>query len=150
MHRWPAGTPGRKQPDIERIWQWWYGRERFRSATFSWWRSGPSFHQRAGRAESTPRPDALDWPPLGSLWRTDPGLQENGKCDQISQWLNSLEDLSIKKATPFTQLECTGQSSDDSDRVGRVCAELVKRREESVSFVLQLNTGDKNYFSQTS
>lgn len=36
------------------------------------------------------------------------------------------------------QFERSGQSSDDSDRVGGVCAELVQRREESVPLVFQL------------
>lgn len=39
---------------------------------------------------------------------------------------------------PFTQFESSGQSSNDSDGVGGVCAELVQRGEESISLVLQL------------
>lgn len=39
-----------------------------------------------------------------------------------------------------TQFESSSQSSDDSDGVGGVCAELVQWGEESIPFVLQLGT----------
>lgn len=43
----------------------------------------------------------------------------------------------------FTQFESSSQSSDDSDGVGGVCAELVQWGEESVPLVLQLDTGNR-------
>lgn len=41
-----------------------------------------------------------------------------------------------KKKKEITQFECSSQSSDDSDRVGGVCAELVQWGEESIPLVL--------------
>lgn len=38
----------------------------------------------------------------------------------------------------YTQFECSSQTSDDSDGVGGVCAELVQWGEESIPLVLQL------------
>lgn len=41
-------------------------------------------------------------------------------------------------AQSLTQFQCSGQSSDDSDRVGRVGAELMERREKRIPLVFQL------------
>lgn len=43
----------------------------------------------------------------------------------------------------FTQFESACQASDDSDWVGGVCAELMKRGKESVPLVLKLDTNKK-------
>lgn len=48
------------------------------------------------------------------------------------------QNKQTKKIYIFTQFESSSQSSDDRDRVGGVCAELVQWREESIPLVLQL------------
>lgn len=89
-----------------------------------------------------------------SLWKTDPSLREEthphtDEASIISVTANIHTHTHTFVTEPFTQFESSSQSSNDSDGVGGICAELVQRGEESISLVLQLvqpQETESNYF----
>lgn len=72
------------------------------------------------------------------------GDDQNQTHQQVNE-NHDAEDLlnEGEKNKACTQFESSSQSSDDSDGVGGVCAELVQWGEESIPLVLQLGTGRK-------